>query len=143
MEDARRFDVVTNNPEVRRLLGTAGEGVHVRFVPGTPLDVFDEAALLLQQGYRLVSAPLPPNIPMMRAPWRSLLVERADRQYDVPGLLALEKARATLAAQRAVDAPEDRVGDFARMDVELLRRAHGDARIEEALQEEGATQSAP
>ncbi|HCL79959.1 MAG TPA: hypothetical protein DIC53_08345, partial [Synergistaceae bacterium] len=75
MEEARRFEVVTNNPEVQAILGADETVASVRYVPGTPLDVLDAAELRLQQGYRLVSAPLPPNIPLMRAPYRSLVLE--------------------------------------------------------------------
>ena len=55
MEDIRRLEVVTNNPEVPELLGAAGEG-RVQFVPGTPLDVIDAAELRLQQSTARVGA---------------------------------------------------------------------------------------
>lgn len=131
------MEVVTNNPEVQELLGAAGERAGVQFVPGTPLDVIDAAELRLQQGYRLVSAPLPSNIPMMRAPYRSLLLERADRQYDVQGFLALEKARERFSTQRAAGVvPPGTERDFAFLDGEHLLRTLEALRAEASLSEE-------
>ena len=60
----------------------------------------------------------------MRAPYRSLLVGRADRRYDVAGLTALSKARERLETQRAIDSSvgSGTDADFALIDEELLLR---------------------
>lgn len=108
--------VVTNNPCI------AGRGV--RHVEGSPLDVLDAVERLLQAGYSLVSAPLPPNIPLMRAPYRSVLLERSSHRYDAGGLLSVAAARERFATQRAIaDAPAGTDGDFADIDGRLLQRA--------------------
>ena len=99
--------------------------------------MLDKVEALLQSGYRLVSAPLPPNIPLMRAPYRSLLVEKADKCYDTHGLISVEKARERLITQRAIDesflpGTED---DFALIDTNLLLRTLRDHGLGLALED--------
>lgn len=125
MGELGHLEIVTNNPRLTADFA-AGHGiVRIEAVEGSPLDVLSRTEELLQGGYRLVSAPLPPNIPLMRAPYRSLLVERADRRYDVAGLTALSKARERMETQRAIDSctGPGTDADFALIDEELLLRA--------------------
>lgn len=102
--------------------------IAVEYVDGTPLDTLERAGLLLRRNHRLLSAPLPPNIPLMRAPFRSLLLERTEEaQGTGQDLLAIEKARETMRTQRAIAACDERTGkraeDFAMIDLDLLKRA--------------------
>jgi hypothetical protein len=90
---------------------------------GTPLDVLDMAEAMLQDGWKLVSAPLPPNIPMMRAPYRSLLLERNKRRYDSAGILSIAAARERFTAQRTGKKVSAASEDFAAIDVTFLERA--------------------
>lgn len=111
------------------------------YVEGTPIQVLEQAIEMLQKGYRLVSAPLPPNIPMMRAPFRSLILEACDAQYDIDGIEAVEKARRTMARQRGIGSAAadgvENAADFAKIDEEYLLRALRDYRIIKA-EEAGA-----
>jgi hypothetical protein len=99
-------------------------------VEGAFSDVLDRAEELLQNGRRLVSAPLPPNVPLMRAPFRSILVEKnSPQKYDVKGLDTLAKARERVFAQRENAASFSKTGakeDFAAIDREMLLRAFRD-----------------
>lgn len=74
---AKELRIVTNNSWIETGPAVPHEIV---FVEGTPMEVLDKTEELLQQGWRLVSAPLPPNVPIMRGPYRSLVIEKNDRQ---------------------------------------------------------------
>jgi hypothetical protein len=136
------LEIVSNNPRVDADFAAAHGAVCVHRVEGSFLDVLTRAEDLLQDGRRLLSAPLPPNVPLMRAPFRSLLVEkiafpgeksRKSRKYDVEGLKALDKAMERVLTQRKnwvppSGAPEAE-DDFAMIDVELLLRALREVRL--------------
>ena len=112
--------VLTNNPLVLEENG----GPPARAVEELGLAAVCRAARdLAQAGYRLVSAPLPPNLPLIRAPYRSLILEKSAELYDVAGLQALEKAleRAKTLGRR--DFSPERARDAAFIDRELLRGA--------------------
>ena len=64
---------MTNNPWIER---NAAVPYEITLVEGDPFATLDKAEELLQQGWKLVSAPLPPNVPIMRGPYRSLVIER-------------------------------------------------------------------
>jgi hypothetical protein len=117
----RTLCVVTNNPEAEKLCDT--RGIAVCKIDGTPFDVLDKAEALLQNGWKLVSAPLPPNVPMMRAPYRSLLFEQNERRYDSAGIFSIAAARERFTVQRANKEESTAMGDFAAVDVTFLERA--------------------
>lgn len=137
MNEAGHLEIVTNNPRLTADFAASHGVFCIVNVEGSPLAVLSRAETLLQEGYRLVSAPLPPNIPLMRAPFRSLLLERAERRYDTMGLMALSKARERMETQRAIDASAGpgTDDDFALIDEELLRRTLRDHRLGLALDE--------
>ena len=128
------LEVVSNNPLVDAEFGII-HGVAVHVVEGTFPDVLDRTEELLQNGRRLVSAPLPPNIPMMRAPFRSVLIEKnTSRKYDIEGLNALAKARERVVTQRENGkSPSGTDEDFAAIDREMLLRALRDVGLCAAL----------
>jgi hypothetical protein len=108
--------IVTNNPY---LIQDEEMPLEVYYTEGTPLDVLDEIEMLLQQGFRLLSAPLPPNVPLMRAPYRSLILAVSDLRYDIDGIEAIRKAKARLDIERTVRvAPK--ASDFAELDRIML-----------------------
>ena len=110
--------IVTNNPDVAR---TEQMPFDVVAVEGSPFEVLDKVSELLQQGWRLRSTPLPPNVPLMRAPYRSLVIQENDRQYDAAGLTAVEKARERYRIERTkVSTGTDE--DFAAIDISMLQR---------------------
>ena len=142
MSEIGRLEIVTNNPRLTADFAASHGVLCVVSVEGSPVDVLNRTEELLQRGYRLISAPLPPNIPLMRAPYRSLLLERVGRRYDAPGLIALAKARERMETQRAIDASAGpgTDGDFALIDEELLCRTLRDHRLGLAWeQEDGKT----
>lgn len=111
--------LLTNNP----LLLEEPGNTPVRPVPDRGLPAVLRVALeLVQSGYRLVSTPLPPNVPLIRAPYRSLLLERHNCQYDAQGIMALEKAGQTAAALGTATYGEGPARDSAFIDREILRR---------------------
>ena len=108
--------IVTNNPY---LIQDEEMPLEVHYTEGTPLDVLDEIEMLLQQGFRLLSAPLPPNVPLMRAPYRSLILAVSDLRYDIDGIEAIRKAKARLDIERTMRvAPK--ASDFAELDRIML-----------------------
>ena len=136
MNSEEILEIVTNSPRLTADFAASHGASSIHRVEGSPLDVIDRAEALLQEGRRLISAPLPPNIPLMRAPYRSLLVARSERKYDVEGLRALEKARERLTLQRSIDedAGPGRNEDFALIDEDLLLRALRDHRLGRELE---------
>jgi hypothetical protein len=76
----------------------------------------------LQNGYALVSSPLPANVPLIRSPVRSVILEKAQRKYDAQGLIILEKAKERSAVLGVVDDPRTRV-DLEFIDRDQLLRA--------------------
>lgn len=113
------YRIVTNNAKVRQALA---DTVDTTEVAGSTLDVFEATEQLLQEGWRLVTAPLPPNVPLIRSPYRSIIIEKARRRYDASGILMVEKAKEKLRILGSVDRPEGRE-DFAAIDLDLLKRA--------------------
>lgn len=115
---ANSMQIVTNNPNI---LNTPETNCCVVMVEGSPLDVLDRTEELLQQSWKLRSTPLPPNVPIMRGPYRSLVIERSDRQYDAAGIMAIEKARARYVIERRRGCP-GKAEDFAVIDETMLQR---------------------
>ena len=78
---------------------------------------------------RNVSAPLPPNVPIMRGPYRSLVIEKNDRQYDKEGLIALHKARERYIIERNHPNLPTPGEDFGIIDRQMLQRSLRDAML--------------
>lgn len=122
--------LLTNNPLVLENPG----GLPVRPVADSGVQAVIEAALALaQSGYRLISTPLPPNLPLIRAPYRSLLLERQQRQYDVQSILALEKAGQAAARLGVSTYGDGPAMDSAFIDRELLLRTFRECGLENGL----------
>ena len=119
------LQIVTNNPEI---YWSPEMPYGVVSVEGDPIDVLDRTEELLQHGWRLLSAPLPPNVPIMRGPYRSLVIEESDRQYDKEGMIAIEKARERDLIERKRNCQEPQE-DFALIDRQMLQRALRDISI--------------
>lgn len=113
------LQIVTNNPEV---YWSPEMPYGVVFAKGSPLEVLERTEELLQSHWRLMSAPLPPNVPIMRGPYRSLVVEESERQYDSAGILAIDKARTRYKIERTNKCAENGE-DFAVIDRHMLQRA--------------------
>lgn len=110
---------LTNNPAVRDSEKISCE---VLFLNGSPLDVLNRAEELLQRNARLLSAPLPPNVPTMRGPYRTIFLEKnCSKQYDAAGLISVAKARKRYEAARKVAVYEEDP-DFADIDLSFAIR---------------------
>lgn len=68
-------------------------GIVVTHIHGGLTDIYAAIELALQNGHELISSPLPPNVPLIRSPIRSVILRKAERKYDASGLLTLEKAK--------------------------------------------------
>ena len=128
----KELRIVTNNGWIEK-----GPAVPHEIIPvdGTPLEVLDKAEELLQQGWKLVSAPLPPNVPIMRGPYRSLVIEKNDRQYDKDGLIAIDKARERYRMERENHNLPEPGEDFGVRDRQMLQRMLRDTMLIEAEKE--------
>lgn len=126
---AKELRIVTNNSWIETGPAVPHEIV---FVEGTPMEVLDKTEDMLQQGWKLVSAPLPSNVPIMRGPYRSLVVEKNDRQYDRDGLISLGKARERYRMERENHNLPEPGEDFGVIDRQMLQRTLRDAMIIEA-----------
>ena len=114
----KKMKIVTNNPAI----STNEDMPHdIIFVEGSPVDVLDKTEELVQQHWSLLSTPLPPNIPIMRGPYRSLVIKEADEQYDTKGLLALDKARTRYVMEREFRTMDPNA-DFGEIDRTMLYR---------------------
>mgnify|MGYP003623405534 CR=1 FL=1 len=121
--------ILTNNP---LLLESNPEGTELCGVTETGLEaVLQKGLELAQSGYKLISAPLPPNVPLIRAPYRSLVLIKNSRQYDSMGIKALEKALERVRLLNADRAPmgSDQADDSAYIDRDLLKRALSECRL--------------
>ena len=118
--------IVTNNPWIEKGPAVPCE---IMLVEGDPISVLDRTEELLQQGWKLVSTPLPPNVPIMRGPFRSLVTEKNDRQYDRDGLIAIDKARVRYKLERANHNCPEPGEDFGVIDRQMLQRTLRDASL--------------
>lgn len=97
-------------------------GFRIKSVTGGVEDVYDAISELLQNGHALVSSPLPANVPLIRSPVRSVILEKQTRRFDAKGLLVLEKARDRIAVLGIND--DERVrADLETIDRDQLLRA--------------------
>ena len=119
------LQIVTNNPDI---YWSPEMPYGVVFTEGSPLDVLDKTEELLQHGWRLLSAPLPPNVPIMRGPYRALVIEESESKYDKDGIIAIEKARDRYLIERQKNCAEPQE-DFALIDRQMLQRALRDISI--------------
>ena len=114
-----QYLVLSNNTVLPPLLA---DGIPVRPVVGGVDALYAALGDLLQSGYTLVSAPLPPNVPLIRSPVRSVIVRHSERRYDVEGLSLLEKAKER-SATLGVTSEERLLRDLEFIDRDHLLRA--------------------
>lgn len=120
-----RYIIVSNNPELAAL-GQCGEldpRFSVRVVDPNIDAVYNTLEEMLQNHHRLITAPLPPNIPLIRSPVRSVIVrETPGKKYDAEGLLLLENARERTSVLGIVDEDRNR-SDRQVIDKDQMLRA--------------------
>ena len=110
--------ILSNNSS----LGPEEHGLAVKHVPGSVETMYEAISEHLQNGYALVSSPLPANVPLIRSPVRSVILRKSDRRYDAQGLLTLEKARNRTDVLGIADDQRTRA-DLEFIDKDQLARA--------------------
>lgn len=113
------YCIVTNNTIVRQRLSAE---FTVEFVEGDAPQVFDSVEDCLQKGWKLLTVPLPPNVPLIRSSIRSVVLKSDTQRYDVPGLHHLAKARERTETLAKTHRPEQR-GDLEHIDWTFVQRA--------------------
>lgn len=116
---------ITNNP----LWGEENERTAaLRFLDGTPVDVFAVARDYIHKGWRFAAHPLYGNFSPLRQPYRTLVLIEPDngRGLDMESLTMLEQAlevcrndRRSTEATREL--PQAIMDDYARLDRSLMR----------------------
>ncbi|MFR5880338.1 MAG: hypothetical protein ACLUEQ_05795 [Cloacibacillus evryensis] len=71
----------------------------------------------------------------MRDPYRSLVIEKNDRQYDKDGLIAIDKARERYRMERENHNLPEPGEDFGVIDRQMLQRMLRDTMLIEAEKE--------
>lgn len=117
------YVIFSNNP----CLEDNVSGIRVHHVQGGIGEIHDALAHALQNGHELVSSPLPPNVPLIRSPFRSVILRETKRKYDASGIIALEKARER-ASVLGVNEDERVMKDLGFIDRDHLLRAIGQMR---------------
>lgn len=110
--------ILTNNNS----LEAEAHGLTVKRVAGGVEAMYDAVGEHLQNGYTLISSPLPANVPLIRSPIRSIILGKADRRYDAQGLITLEKARDRTKVLGVIDDERTRA-DLEFIDKDQLARA--------------------
>ena len=128
----KEFRIITNNPWIQKGAAVPHE---IELIEGTPVDTLIKTEETLQNGWKLVSTPLPPNVPIMRGPYRSLVIQKNDRQYDKDGLIALEKAKERYIFERKDHNLPKPSEDFGIIDRQMLQRTLRDAMLIEYADE--------
>ncbi len=116
------YVVVTNNTKLVSGNTVLPYGFAVHAVEGGVEAIHATLEELLQNGYTLITSPLPPNVPLIRSPVRSVIVKKAEHRYDKEGLIVLEKARERTSVLGSVDCSRTRP-DLEMIDLDQLRRA--------------------
>ena len=112
------YVILTNNSSIEPKI----PGFAITRVPGNLEAMYAAVSDHLQNGHALVSSPLPANVPLIRSPIRSIILEKASRRYDAQGLIVLEKAKERTAVLGVVDDARTRA-DLEFIDKDQLRRA--------------------
>ena len=86
----KTYTIVTNNA---LLFDCSDHQFRIERAGNELAAVYEKVSEMLQNGFRLISSPLPANVPLIRSPIRSIILQKVDKKYDTHGLIALEKAK--------------------------------------------------
>lgn len=116
------YTIITNNPDLAKFYGTEHD---IHLMDAAPVDaVYDAIESALQDHFTLVTMPLPANVPTIRSPIRSVVLEKSTKRVHGEGLVYLSAARerSHMLAQgpghRPVDTP-----DLRMIDLDQIKRA--------------------
>lgn len=113
------YRIVTNNPLVFEAYST---GFAVDFVKGDAAEVFEAIENALVNGWKLLTTPLPPNVPLIRSAIRTVVLQSSPERYDVPGLHCLAQARERTETLAKAHRPSQR-RDLEHIDWTFAQRA--------------------
>jgi len=116
------YTIITNNPDLANFYGTEHD---IRLLEDASVNaVYDAIETALQDHFELVTMPLPANVPTIRSPIRSVVLEKSTKRVHGEGLVYLSAARErthTLAqgpGHRPIDTP-----DLRMIDLDQIKRA--------------------
>ncbi|QJT07554.1 GrdX family protein [Oceanidesulfovibrio marinus] len=138
------YVILTNNGSI---IGTDLQDFAVIHVPGGIEAIYEAISDHLQNGYALVSSPLPANVPLIRSPIRSVILEKNSRKYDAQGLITLEKAKARTAIVGVHDTGRTRFDlecinkDQLLLAIRQLKEFDLCSRLEYSIEQDGVTPS--
>lgn len=113
------YRILTNNTLVRDRFAPVHD---VNFVRGDTAEVFTALEEALQNGWQLLTSPLPPNVPLIRSCIRTVVLKEADAKYDVAGIHCLAKARERSETLAKPHLAEQR-HDLEQIDLTFAQRA--------------------
>ena len=116
--------VVTNNTD---LTPDRFDNVVLQKVPGGPEAVYAALEQLLQAGHRLISSPLPVNVPLIRSYVRSVIIQKSESPLDAEGLRMVQAAARRTSAL-GVNREERVRPDLEMIDTDQLAHALRDLR---------------
>lgn len=118
MENNMNYQIVTNNPNVRK------DYEEVTFVEGSYEDVLFKVRDLVHSGYELINHPLGASIRMFFSPYRSIIVRgKSEKAKDIY-VETIENSIENYKKHMEVRKPDIVNGeDYALIDAELLKSA--------------------
>lgn len=84
-----KYTVVTNNTGLE---ADIFPDANIERVKGGPEAVYTRLEALLKSGHRLISSPLPVNVPLIRSFVRSVIIEKSEISCDYEGLMLVKSA---------------------------------------------------
>lgn len=116
------YTIITNNPDVATFYGHEHD---VRFMEDASVDsVYDAIEALLQKHFTLVTMPLPANVPIIRSPMRSVILEKSVERVHGEGLVLMLNARErTKTLCQGYEHNLSDNADLCMIDLDQLKRA--------------------
>ena len=121
------YVILTNNSSI----GSELPGFDIVRVSGGLTAIYQALCDHLQNGHEIISVPLPPNVPLIRSPIRSVILRKTKRKYDSHGLIAVEKARERTAILDVID------NENTRQHIEFIDKSRLDRAISQLAELDG------
>ncbi|MFP4482497.1 MAG: GrdX family protein [Thermovirgaceae bacterium] len=116
---------LTNNPLVRETFPAKAE-----YIETTTLSLLEKAMEYVLAGWQLVLGPLPPNVALIKSPYRTLVIERGkSEEVSAKDVMLLEKVigKTRDLGTREISGESEKLHkDYAYMDLDHLRNALGE-----------------
>lgn len=135
------YTIITNNSLLSSATIETQNAIYTLEKTTGELDAIYAAVMhKLQNGHKLVSSPLPANVPLIRSPIRSIILKHHAKQYDKDGLLMLIKAQERTKTLGITNNPELR-NDLEIIDADQLKRALNQLEMIEGMTTESLLQN--